>query len=90
MRSNQLKLAQQTQGGRQVANPALVKAVAKQVLRATLHHTSWNAMYNSKQWLRKAAVTGSYNDLPAWLRSRLYNLYLRVCNTKHPSGLRVM
>ena len=92
MRSNQLKLAVQTRGGaysywnpesgqyldgRLQADPALVKVVAKEVLRtAIMHHrSSDNMMYNSNAWLRRAAQSGDFRDLPEWLRIRIGELY---------------
>lgn len=90
-KSNLLKLSQATHGGRKdlLANPELVKLVAKDQLRKTLYHTGWNAMYNSKIHLRRAALTGRYYDLPEWVRYRIHNLYFRIINVSRPSGLRL-
>ena len=97
MRSNQLKLAVQTSGGaysywnpesgqyldgRLQADPALVKVVAKEALRTTMHHMSDNAMINSKSWLRRAAQSGDFRDLPEWLRIRIGELYRRIQHNK--------
>ncbi len=97
MRSNQLKLAVQTRGGsysywnpesgqyldgRLQADPSLVKVVAKEVLRTTMHHMSDNTMMNSKSWLRRAAQSGDFRDLPEWLRIRIGELYRRIQHNK--------
>ena len=97
MRSNQLKLAVQTSGGaysywnpesgqyldgRLQADPTLVKVVAKEVLMTTMHHMSDNAMINSKSWLRRAAQSGDFRDLPEWLRIRIGYLYRRIQHNK--------
>lgn len=102
IKSNQIKLAIQTHGaaysywdeasqtykdGRLEADTLLVKQVAKEVLRNTISHQSWNAMYNSKLWLRKAARTGDFRDLPEWLRTRISKLYHKFSNIHRPRGL---
>ena len=90
MRSNQLKLAVQTHGGaysyfqpesgkyldgRFEADTALVKVVAKEALMHSCHDMSDNTMINSKSWLRRAAQSGDFRDLPEWLRIRIGELY---------------
>lgn len=65
----------------------LVKQVAKILLRRTLAHHGWNAQLNSKAHLRRAAITGRFDDLPDWVKTKMRDLHFRLVNISNPAGL---
>ena len=62
--------------GGDLADPILVKRVAKDALYSSIKHLGWNAMMNSKPHLRKAAISGRFDDLPGWLKDKVMDCWL--------------
>lgn len=73
--------------GAELAPPDLVRQVAKIFLKRTIHHHGWNAQMNSKAHLRRAAITGKFDDLPAWVRDKIRTHFSRIQNIRNPAGL---
>lgn len=76
-KSSLLKLAICHYNGNVVNRDELVRSAAKESLKRMLHNNSCQA-YQEKKWLRKAAITGNYYDLPSFVMDLIQSYHVAI------------